>query len=145
MKYQERRQIQKNVPIMLKKRTVLLIVKSAHSLTHTLSVVRCALSNPEENSDWKHTNMFHTFAKIGGKICKVVVNNGSCINAISSTVIDKIGLKVLPHTQSYKVSWINATTQEVTKRHLVPIDFNVYKDKLRCDIIATDMDQAVQQ
>ncbi|XP_020257552.1 uncharacterized protein LOC109834065 [Asparagus officinalis] len=50
-----------------------------------LAVARCALSQPKDKDDWRRTNMFHTFTKIGVKSCKIIVDSGSCINAISST------------------------------------------------------------
>ena len=57
--------------------------------------------------------MFHTFTRIGGKSCKVIVDSESCINALSSTLIAKFGLKVLPHPHPYKVTWINSSALEV--------------------------------
>jgi len=62
-----------------------------------LSVIRCALSQPKEKDDWRRTTMFHIIMKIGGRSCKIIVDSGSCINAVSSTIITKIGLKVVTH------------------------------------------------
>lgn len=109
----------REVPMMLKKRTMMMIVIYTPSLAFGL---RSSLSLPEESSDWRDTTIFHNFTS--GKCCKVIVDNGSCINALSSTVIDKIGLKAVTHLQPNMVSWIDATTQEVKSRCLVPIDFN---------------------
>lgn len=83
--------------------------------------------------------MFHTFTKIGGNTCKIIVDSKSCINAISSTVIAKFGLKAVPHPHPYNVTWIDSTALVVKLRCLVPIDFNLYNDKIGCDVITIDM------
>ena len=44
---------------------------------------------------------------------KVRVDNESCVSAVSSNMIEKVGLKVEPHPHPYKVSWINSMTQDV--------------------------------
>ena len=44
------------------------------------------------------------FTKIEDKNCKVIVDIWSCINAISSKVIEKLGLQVVPHPNLYNVS-----------------------------------------
>lgn len=69
-----------------------------------LSVIRCAYFESKEKDDWRRTTIFHTLTKIGGKICKVIVDNGSCIIVMSSKVIDKIGFKVVPHPYPCNVS-----------------------------------------
>jgi len=58
-------------------------------------VVRCVSSQPTQK-DWRRTAIFHTFIKIGDKNCKVIVNRESCINAVSSKMIEKLRLHV-PH------------------------------------------------
>jgi len=62
-----------------------------------LFVVRCALSQLKEKDDWRRTTMFHLIIKNGGRSCKIIVDSRNCINAVSSTVIAKIGLKAVPH------------------------------------------------
>jgi len=57
--------------------------------------------------------MFHIIMKIGGRSCKIIVDSGTCINAVSSTVIAKIGLKAEPHPHPYRITWINSSALEV--------------------------------
>jgi len=73
-----------------------------------ISVVNCALSKPKEKDEWRRTTIFHMFTRIGGRSYKVIVYSGSCINAVSFTVITKFGVKVVPHPHPYKVTWINS-------------------------------------
>ena len=83
--------------------------------------------------------MFHIITKIGGKSCKIIVDGGSCINAVSFTVIENFSLKAIPHPHSYRVTWINSSALEVKQRCLVPIDFGLYKDKIWCDDMTMDV------
>jgi len=50
---------------------------------------------------------------------------------VSSTVIAKFGLKVVPQPHPYRMTWINSYALAVKQRCLVPIDL-VYKDMVRC-------------
>jgi len=88
--------------------------------------------------DWRRTMIFHMGIKIGNKNCKIIVDSGSCINAVSSSLISKIGLKTVPHPSPYKVAWVNAASMEVNERCLVPVQFATYKDKIWCDVITMD-------
>ena len=65
-----------------------------------LSVVRCTLAQSKVRDDWRCTNIFHTFIKIEELSCKVIVDSGSCINVVSSVIINKVGLKPKPHPHS---------------------------------------------
>jgi len=83
------------------------------------------------------------FTKIGYKNCKVIVDSRSCTNAVSSKVTEKLGLKVVSHLHPYKVSWINSMALEVNQRCLVPVDFNLYKDKIWSIIVTMDVGQII--
>ena len=74
--------------------------------------------------------------KIGDKSCKIRVDSGSCINAVSSKLVSMIGLKAVPHPYPYKVSWVNTMSIEVNERCLVPVKFATYKNKIWCSVRA---------
>ena len=67
----------------------------------------------------------------------------SCINVVSSVIINKVGLKAEPHPRPYKVSWSNEVALNVTQRCFVPIEFTVYKDKIWCDVITMNVGQII--
>ena len=69
-----------------------------------LSVVRCTLAQPKVSDNWRRTNIFHTFTKIGERNYKVIVDSESYINIVSAVIINKVGLKAEPHPHPYKVS-----------------------------------------
>ena len=87
--------------------------------------------------------MFHRFIKIRGRNYKIIVDSGSCINVVSSTVIAKIGLKVIPQPHPYRVTWINSTALEVKQRCLVLINFNLCRNKIGCDVVTMDVDYVI--
>jgi len=105
-------------------------------------VARCAFSQSEEKDDWRRTTIFHTYTKIEGKNWKVFMDSKSCVNAVSSKMIEKVDLKVIPHPNPYKVLWINFTTLDV-KQCLIPIEFDVYKDKVWYDVVIIDVGQII--
>ena len=88
--------------------------------TDLLGVVRCILTQSKEQEDWRRTNILHTFIKIGEKVCKIIIDSGSCVNAISASSVKTLGLTPVPHPIPYKVSWIDSTS--------IPI-------KLRCQVL----------
>ena len=57
-----------------------------------------------DNDAWQRTTIFQTYVKSGTKDCRVIVDSGSCINAISSNIVSRLGLKSIPHPKPYEVS-----------------------------------------
>ena len=69
-----------------------------------LGIVRCILTQNIVQEDWHRTNILQTFVKLGDKVCKIIVDSGSCVNAISSSTVKALGLTSVPHPNPYKVS-----------------------------------------
>jgi len=42
---------------------------------------------------------------IGDKNCKIIVYSGSCINVVPSSLVSKIGLKMIPHLRLTQHLW----------------------------------------
>ncbi|CAB4263779.1 unnamed protein product [Prunus armeniaca] len=77
----------------------------------TLSVVRCTLVQPrKETEDWHRTSIFHTYIKSGDKDWKVIIDNGSCINVVSTLTVSRLGLSTEEHPEPHKVAWIDNTS-----------------------------------
>ena len=58
-------------------------------------------------------------------------------------MIEKVRWKAEPHPHPYKVSWINSMALDVKQRCRVPIEFDVYKDKIWCDVVTMDAGQII--
>ncbi|GFZ18574.1 hypothetical protein Acr_27g0003130 [Actinidia rufa] len=104
----------------------------------TLGVVRCALTQTKEDNDWKRNAIFHTYIKCGEKDCKVIIDSGSCINAVSSSTVSRLGLKPVLHPSPYHVSWVDTSSISIKQRCLVPIQRSFPSDKIWCDVVPMD-------
>ena len=71
------------------------------------------------------------------------MDSESSTNIVLSKVIEKLRLKAVPYPYPYKMSWINSTALKVKQCCLVPINFNLYKDKIGCDVVIVDMGQII--
>ncbi|XP_035540116.1 uncharacterized protein LOC108983558 [Juglans regia] len=107
--------------------------------TLRLSVVRCTLTQPKDTDDWRRHAIFHTYIKINDKGCKIIVDSGSCINAVSVATVSRLRLKPVLHPQPYSVSWVDTSSIAIKERCLVPIQFLEYKDHIWCDVIPMDV------
>lgn len=58
---------------------------------------------PTLEINWICNPTFHTFTKITGKSCKVVIEHDTCVYIVSSKVIDKFVLIVADHHQPHKI------------------------------------------
>ena len=59
------------------------------------------------------------FVRCGNQTKKLIINRGSCMNVVSSSIDERVKLPVEPHSQPYKVAWIDNTSILVTHRCLV--------------------------
>jgi len=70
---------------------------------------------PKELDPSQRQNLFHGGCLINDKICPIIIDSGSCVNMASPRVVDKFGLKTIPHAKSYKLSWLKEEEIKVTK------------------------------
>ncbi|KAE8730965.1 hypothetical protein F3Y22_tig00002841pilonHSYRG00088 [Hibiscus syriacus] len=59
---------------------------------HETLVVRKSLLTPKGDSgdDWLRTNIFHTTYTVADKVCKMIIDSGSCENVVSEEVVQKL-------------------------------------------------------
>ena len=100
-----------------------------------VGVVRCILSQAVVQEDWHRTNILQIFFKLGDKVCKVIIDSGSCVNAISTSAVKSFGLTSIPHPNPYKVSWIDSTSIPIKSRCKVPIKLQSYQEDVWCDVV----------
>lgn len=106
-----------------------------------LLVVRraCFAPRASEGEGWLRTNIFQSSCTIKEKVCKMIIDSGSCENVVSEAVT-KLGLEIQTHPQPYKLSWLQKGSEvTVTKRVCVYFSIgNNYKDRVWCDVVAMD-------
>jgi hypothetical protein len=60
----------------------------------------------KEENNQQH-NLFHTRGMIKDKLCRIIVDNGSCNNIASQQLVERLGLKQRRHPSPYKIQWLN--------------------------------------
>ena len=83
----------------------------------------------------QHTAIFYVYVKIRGQTCKLIVDSGSCINAVSKDTAAQLGLRLVSHSALYNVSWIDASTLPVKSQCLIPLKMSTYEDSVLCDVL----------
>jgi hypothetical protein len=61
----------------------------------------------EKEENGEHHNIFHTRGMIKDKLCRIIVDNGSCNNIASQELVDRLELKLRQHPNPYKMQWLN--------------------------------------
>jgi hypothetical protein len=88
----------------------------------------------EENNQ-RH-NLFHTRDMIKDKLCRIIVNNGSCINIASQELVERLGLKQRRYPSPYKIQWLNECGMlRVSNIVIVPFSIGRYSDQVECDVV----------
>jgi hypothetical protein len=107
-----------------------------------LFMVRRVCFTPQkvEDGDEQRHNLFHPRCTIGGKVCHLVIDSGSCENVVTEEVVKKMALETEQHPTPYRLEWLKKGTEVlVSKRCLVSFSIRVrYKDKMWCDVVAMD-------
>ena len=71
----------------------------------------------------------------GNQAKNLIIDGGSCMNVVSSSMVECLKLMVEPHPQPYKVAWIDNTSIPVTHRRLISFSCGIYSYSIMCDII----------
>ncbi|KAE8663112.1 putative Quercetin 3-O-methyltransferase 1 [Hibiscus syriacus] len=109
---------------------------------HETLVVRKSLLTPKGDSrdDWLRTNIFHTTCTVADKVCKMIIDSGSCENVVSEEVVQKLQLKTDRHPKPYKLSWLNKGSEVTVDRRCL-VSFSIgrkYFDNAWCDVVSMD-------
>ena len=92
----------------------------------------------EEN--WLRTNIFQSTCTILGKVCRFMIDSGSCENIISTAAVQKLGVQTEQHPKPYKLAWLKKGGEvSVSKRALITFSIgSKYKDSVWRDIVTMD-------
>jgi hypothetical protein len=71
-------------------------------------MMRKFLLKPEKEAEnpSQRNNLFQTACKTKDRVCKVIVDNGSINNLISTEMVEKLELETIVHPSPYSVSWL---------------------------------------
>ena len=90
----------------------------------------------KEAENGQRHNLFQTRARVNDKVCKVIVDGGSCHNLASTEMCEKLGLKLLQDPHPYHVQWLS-DRGELKITHMVKVQFKIgeYVDTVECDVV----------
>jgi hypothetical protein len=103
---------------------------------HNCFISLRVLSVTVEKENGQRHNLFHTRGMIKDKLCRIIVDNGSCNNIASQELVDRLGLKPRRHPSPYKMQWLN-DCGALRVSHMVTVPFSVgkYNDHVECDVV----------
>ncbi|XP_037426242.1 uncharacterized protein LOC119291565 [Triticum dicoccoides] len=113
--------------------------------TGDMLVMERALMIPPKDEDWRRRSLFHTRCTIGGKVCHVIIDNGSWENTISEEAVNKLGLKKENHPCPYNMRWFKSDkVSKVKFRCLVSFSVgNKFFDEVECDVVDMDVSHLI--
>ena len=104
---------------------------------HNCFISLCVLSiTAEKEENGQRHNLFHTRGMIKDKLCRIIVDNGSCNNIASQELVNRLGLKPRRHPSPYKMQWLNDfSALRVTNIVTVSFSIGQYNDHVECDVV----------
>ncbi|XP_026448257.1 uncharacterized protein LOC113348625 [Papaver somniferum] len=60
----------------------------------------------DEDDNWLRNNIFQSTCTIEGKVCRLVIDPGSCENMIDEEVVKRFRMETKAHPHPYKLSWL---------------------------------------
>ena len=86
----------------------------------------------ESDEGWLRKNIFHTKCTSQDKVCLMIIDSGSFENVVSTEMVQKLGLKTVPHPNLYKLYWLQKGNKiKVKTRCLVSFFIGKsYKDEV---------------
>jgi hypothetical protein len=75
---------------------------------------------------------------IKDKLCRIIVDNGSCNDIASQELVERIRLKQRRHPFPYKMQWIT-DCGAMSVSNMVTVQFSIgkYHDQVDCDVVPT--------
>ncbi|XP_026459609.1 uncharacterized protein LOC113360070 [Papaver somniferum] len=107
-----------------------------------LMISRPSFLTPKVDTDesWLRKNIFQTTCTIEGKVCRMIIDSGSCENVVSEDAVRKLKLSTEKHPSPYSLHWLSKGSEvTISKRCLVKFSIgSVYEDALWCDVVVMD-------
>ena len=90
----------------------------------------------ESELEQQRENIFHSRAIVKGKVCSLIIDEGSCTNVVSANLVELLKMPTLRHPRPYKIQWLNDSGEvRVNKQAKVLITLGNYKDEVLCDVV----------
>ena len=85
---------------------------------------------------WACKSRVVTRCLINDKVCRMIIDSGSCTNVASVTLVRKLGLNTINHERPYQLQWLNDCGVVRVNRHvMISLLVGKYKDDVLCDVV----------
>ncbi|XP_074305180.1 uncharacterized protein LOC141640192 [Silene latifolia] len=77
--------------------------------------------------------IFRSRCTVQGRVCNMIIDEGSCTNVASTTLVSKLSLPTQYHPNPYKLRWLDKGSEvKVDKQYVMSFSIGkVYKDKIK--------------
>jgi len=90
-----------------------------------------------DSMEQQRENIFHTRCYVNNMVCSMIIDEGSCTNIASTTLVEKLSLPLLKHPRPYKLQWLNECEEvKVNKQVFVAFTIGRYSDEVLCDVVS---------
>jgi hypothetical protein len=69
-----------------------------------------------EGEDGQQHNLFHSTCTIGGKVCKLIIDEGCCENVVVGKVVQKLTLDTEKHPTPYRLEWLKKGNEVIVSK-----------------------------
>ena len=66
-------------------------------------VIRLQVQVKKDETNQQRENIFHTCCYVQTKGCSLIIDNGSCVNVYSTTLVSKLNLCTIKHVKPYRL------------------------------------------
>ncbi|XP_059277846.1 uncharacterized protein LOC132032044 [Lycium ferocissimum] len=96
------------VPNCLARRVLICMAKPQEGeITIPNYVVRRMMISKAMDDPSQQENLFHSKCVINQNMCVMIIDSGSCVNVVSTTLVDFLKLPTTTHEHPYKLQWLN--------------------------------------
>ena len=97
---------------------------------------RVLSSQVQQPEKLQRHNLFQIFFGINNRRVRVIIDEGSYNNLVSSDLVNKFGLTTRPYPYPYHIQWPNDSRKaKVTQTYKVLFSIGSYADFVDCDVV----------
>ncbi|RDX90646.1 hypothetical protein CR513_27468, partial [Mucuna pruriens] len=92
---------------------------SSHDDDDLLIVRRLMNTQVNEDNDSQMENIFHSRCHVKGKLCSIIIDDGSSVNMASLKLVEKLNLLTLLHLRPYKLDEVLCDLVSMEATHIL--------------------------
>ncbi|XP_060200790.1 uncharacterized protein LOC132629067 [Lycium barbarum] len=110
-------------------------IRYEEALNHAIMARRAMRALAREERDQRE-NLFHARCKLVDKVFPLIIDGGSCTDAVSQFLVESMKFPTCMHTNPYKLQWFNECGEmRVNKQAIIKFNIGKYQDEILCDVV----------